>query len=380
MSQEHENLNPNSLAARDHEEEQATYDLEDLYERASKASGRPINQMIKEAKQNHKWPGKMNLLDYVLHGLYNLDKKQRKEFLSDWLHWPIHEFCKDEVWSEKTVDKWVCTNELEQAGIPTIPVLAVVDTTGAEYGDTPTIATTEQLDDFFASATFPLFAKPNRLLGSFGAMRIDERDGDDLIVNGEREPLDSMITELMADVPYVVQHAVANHDDIAEFADALATLRTVNMVENGSVRLERAVLKIPSAGNVADNLWRAGNMVANVDPTTGVIDRVIKGKGPDLVELTEHPDTGTRLLGMQLPMWDQVVELNDRAASLFGAISYQSLDVGFTNDGPVVVEVNSGGSFSLPQQASGVGLLTAENKKFFESQGVNFRKLEDTPL
>lgn len=375
---EHKDLHPNSLVTRDFAEQQTVADLADIFAIASKESGRSTSQMLREVKQASKWPGRMTRYEYVAQRLYELDKKQRKEFLTEWLHWPIHDVCMDAEWSEKTVDKWECTEVLLEAGIPTIPILAMVDTSELSYGKTPKIATEQQLAELLRSTELPLFAKPNRLLGSFGAFRIDALDGDDVIANGGdfRVPLEGMIEELMADVSYVLQHVVENHADIRAFAEGLATVRTVNFSKGGSVRMARAVLKIPVAGNFADNSWREGNLTANVDPATGVIDRVIRGIGPDMVTLTHHPDTETPLVGMALPDWDKACALNEQTAQLFAPINYQSQDIAFTTDGPLVVEVNSGGSFALPQIASGRGFLTAENKEFFESCGVNFRKLQ----
>lgn len=369
-------LHPNSLAARDYAQQQTTPDVAEMYEQASAESGKPVSQMLREAAQGSRWPGMMTRLDYILHRLYELDKAERKDFISDWAHWPIHEFTKDDEWSDKTVDKWQCTDILTGAGIPTIPILAVVDRSDASYGETPKIGSVEELRDLLSSADFPLFAKPNNLLGSFGAFRITALADDKVVVNnGDQVPLDQMIEEFMADVPYVLQHVVTNHASIREFADGLATLRTVNLVKSGEVRMERGVFKIPVGGNIADNAWRDGNLVANVDPVTGVIDRVVRGVGPGMRTFTEHPDTGTQLVGMELPCWSEAVALNERTAQLFSTINYQSLDIALTDDGPIIVEVNSGSSFALPQQASGRGFLTKENKKFFESCGVNFRKL-----
>src|SRR3546814_6489185 len=39
------------------------------------------------------------------------------------------------------------------------------------------------------------------------------------------------------------------------------------------------VLKIPAGANIADNFWRAGNMLANIDPEHGTILRVLRGTG-----------------------------------------------------------------------------------------------------
>jgi hypothetical protein len=50
------------------------------------------------------------------------------------------------------------------------------------------------------------------------------------------------------------------------------------------------LLKIPAATSIADNYWRPGNLLADLDPMTGVIRRVVRGKGLELEELSKHPE------------------------------------------------------------------------------------------
>jgi hypothetical protein len=81
-------------------------------------------------------------------------------------------------------------------------------------------------------------------------------------------------------------------------------------------------------------------------------------------------------MGLTLPHWDKVIEINAKAANLFGPIRYQSTDIAITPSGPVVVELNYGGGFDLPQYASGRGMLTPKVRSFFESFGYD---LDATP-
>lgn len=68
-------------------------------------------------------------------------------------------------------------------------------------------------------------------------------------------------------------------------------------------------------------------------------------------------------------------EPHDRTALMFGGLAFQSQDIAITEDGPIVVEVNSGSSFTLTQMVSGEGMLDDETKAFFERAGVNFKSL-----
>jgi hypothetical protein len=54
---------------------------------------------------------------------------------------------------------------------------------------------------------------------------------------------------------------------------------------------------------------------------------------------------------------------------MFQPVRYQSMDVAVTPDGPVLIEINTGGGFDLPQLASGQGFLTDEVCEFFRACG-----------
>jgi hypothetical protein len=61
--------------------------------------------------------------------------------------------------------------------------------------------------------------------------------------------------------------------------------------------------------------------------------------------------------------------LAHRCAPIFQPVRYQSMDIGITQAGPVLIEINTGGGFDLPQLASGEGFLTDEVRDFFRACG-----------
>lgn len=369
-------LHPNSLARRDWETQKVRTELGELAERCADVSGISIRQMLKESQKGQSWPGQMSGREYLEQRLYLLGKNERKQFISTALNQTVDKICNDQEWADQVDKKWTCTDILESSGITTIPVKAVVDSSGTSYGSTQTITSAEELASFLAGASFPLFAKPNQLLASLGVFQIEGFDGELVTTHGgEQLTTTDLLHEFMADIPYVIQQVQTNHDQIAAFAGGLATIRMVNFVSDGCVRVDRSVLKIPGTGEVADNSWRAGSFIADIDVESGEILRVSTGKGGDYQEFDVHPETGSQMVGVTLPYWDQARDLNEKSALLFPQLPVQSADVAITPDGPLIVEVNSGGAFELPQLASGRGLLTDENKAFYESCGVDFRSL-----
>jgi hypothetical protein len=215
----------------------------------------------------------------------------------------------------------------------------------------------------------------NNGVGSFGAFIITGIEGD-MVLRDQAEPVDAakLFASVTSDRTYILQKMLRNHSLIRKMTKYVATVRMVNFVHPDRVRTPFAALKLPGANNIADNYWRKGNMIADIDLETGKLRRAIRGKGVTTEDLETHPDTGDKLIGMQLPYWKEIRELNALAVSYFTPVRYNSLDIAITDDGPVVVEINTGSSFELLQLAMGKGLLTDENEAFFRSHGAPLKK------
>jgi hypothetical protein len=339
---------------------------------ASQQTGLRPMRIFRDYFSVRKAPGRLTLQDYFLYRLYDndaltLDEKRR--FISNRLHWPVTRKCCDMSWQATTEDKWLGYTLLQRFGFAVPETVAIVDAGQRNYADTAKISSAAEFKSFLSSRrSFPLFCKPNRALGSFGAFVITGIDGD--MVRRERaEPIavEELFAAIVADRPYLVQEPLTNHAAIRAMTPAVATIRTVNIVAKDSIRTPFAAFKLPAAGNFADNYWRKGNLLANIDVGDGSVKRVIRGTGVATEVIDAHPDSGHQFAGMRLPFWKEAMELNEAVVSYFPSVRYNSLDIAITDDGPVVVEINTGGSFELPQLASGKGLLTDEVEAFFRS-------------
>ena len=310
-----------------------------------------------------------------MYRLYEKSPEIQKEYISDWLNWAIHEYCEDPKWSPLTVDKISTANLLTNEGIPTIKNLAVIDGSNKQYETETVIRSANELVDFLEVCPMPIFCKPLDLLASIGIFKIESFSENIIqLGNGDRLTANDLIQKTMGELPYILQPVVQNHASIREFATGLATVRAMNF-NSDDVDLSHSILKIPVGSSLADNAWRQGNLVAEIDKETGTILRVVEASGIKQKLHEAHPLTGHKLVGMQIPYWSELLDLNQKTAKLFSAIKYLTLDLAITDAGPIVVEVNSGGSFTLPQIATGRGFLNEKTKTFFESCGVNFEKL-----
>ncbi len=323
--------------------------------------------------------GKLSIQDYFLYQLYDNSKysfEEKKRFISDRLHWKIAEKCCDMSWQGITEDKWIAYNLLEKFDIPIPKSVAVIEPGIRQFPNIPNLRNPGDLKEFLESSNlYPIYGKPIRGIGSFGSFIITGTDGSKIKLAQEEDiSFELFFEKIIGSRSYLLQEQLQNHALIKGFSKYLATVRTLNMVRENDILTPFTLIKIPSPTSIADNYWRSGNMMADIDPATGITRRAVTGKGIDLKEIEEHPETKARLVDLQLPDWQKLLKLNEKCAAIFAPVGYQSLDIALTNSGPVVVEVNLGGGFDLPQLASGSGFLTDEVAEYFKQNGWKFRK------
>lgn len=215
----------------------------------------------------------------------------------------------------RTVDKVRMYEALEAAGIPVPEVLGVL-------GESLTAVELSKL-----LAVRGLFLKPRRGVSGRGALRLElGADWLDGWLHGRG---------------HIVQPLLTNHPDLVSPGRPLCTVRHFNFADSDGFRLAAPpLLKIGAVGAVVDSARCDGARV------------VCLGDGR-----------------VHVPHWAEVQELNRLAALVFSDSPYTSTDIAVTPDGPVVVEVNTGGSFALSTLATGRPFLTPEAIAFFTTNG-----------
>lgn len=344
-----------------------------LMQRIKAATGKSGFAQAMEYGRLRRGPGKITFEEYFAFRLYDdtlYTKEMKADFLSETMHWPLCHRCADPHWRAATEDKWLAYTLLQQFGVRVPDTLAVVDRSQRSFGKTQKISNAAELLSFLNAASLPIFAKPNGELASFGSMIIDRGTGSLFRLNdGRHLTAEQIFEQVIGARTYLLQAVVRNHPEIARLARHVPTVRTVNLIWSDRIETLFTLLKLPLGDNIADNYWRKGNLLADLDPETGEFMRVVSGKGTDLQVHETHPETGERLIGMRLPMWGELLDVNRVCASAFAAVRYQSLDIALTPEGPCVIEVNSGGSFFLPQIATGRGFLSPDVRGFLRSCG-----------
>jgi hypothetical protein len=266
---------------------------------------------------------------------------------------------------------------LNAYGLPTIPLKAIYAPqmkTSAPH----TLYSRSALEDFLERLeSYPLFGKPVEgfnSLGSIGLMEYLPSTREAKKMDGSAVKVGDLAAEIERHYPtgYMFQKLMAPEKSVARMCgERLATARFVTIAAENGVQIFRAVWKIPAGGNTADNYWRPGNLLAQVDMQTGNIRRVTSGAGLEMQEHTAHPDSATALIGFTHPQWDAMKALALEGARLMRTVPLIGWDLACTDAGPVIVEMNEYPDAFMTQFAERRGILDETFTRFIAYQKHN---------
>lgn len=344
--------------------------------RAAASAGRPVGRILRDMAGTMFGPGKLTAEEFIYFRLFEAkrDRDAQRRYVGLRAQDAIfRKTCDVRYWS-LAHDKLLCQAFLQGLGHPVPEILALLRTARG-FGSTPRLEDEGAVARFLAGATFPLFLKPVAGMFSLGTIALETFDAASGCATGfdGRAWTAAELVEAAGQAPggLIVQGFLEPHPAATAIAGRrLGTLRLVVIVEKGGPRLYRAMWKLPVAPNMADNYWLEGNLLAAVDRHQGTIRRVIRGHGLGLEEVERHPDTGAPLVGLAVPLWAETLATTLRAAADVPGIGMQAWDVGITERGPVLVELNVGGDVNLPQLAHDEGLMTEELERFIAERAA----------
>jgi len=344
-------------------------------------------------------PGHLSPWDYHAYRLWDdrLTWAQKREFIgNNILDWTVHKIS-DPALSDLMRDKICVSKIFDDNRIPTPRTQAVYHPT-RELEGTRVLRDADEVARFVRKdADYPFFFKPVTAHVSIGAGLASSYDSaSDQLVMLEGDPVsvdefarfvvdyctDGERNLVRPDAGYLFQDTAVQHPEIAErCGSTFATLRVCVGIDDRGPHIFASPWKIPAPGVAADNFYRTGNLLADVDHETGEVRRVIRGTGASLEAFDENPYTGRRLTGWRLPRFDEVRDTVLRGAALFPGARLQGWDVGVGPDGPMVIEANYGASFRLPQHATGVGLATPAFREYLRrAEAINDQRRPAWPI
>jgi hypothetical protein len=338
--------------------------------------------IIREFWSLARGPGRLTPAEYFYYGLYRSDlpPAEKRRFVGKSAQKRMHAACNDVRWFAAVHDKLLFQAAMSGAGFPVPELLAIVHKQ-RKWPGIPTLdpESLADIEAFLAEpGHHPFFVKPIDGMYSLGAQLVRSYDPATqalMLAFGGQVSREQFAQDLRSHPGgYLIQRRLIPDNALsAVIGDRLASVRVFILLEGGQPRVLRAVCKIPAGNNVADNYWRAGNMLGAIDLASGEIKRVVSGTAKDLREIRQHADSGKDLVGITVPLWKEIVPLVSSAATTFPEVRTQSWDVALTQDGPVLLEVNFGGDLNLVQLAWNSGALDDSYRAHLRNCGYKKR-------
>lgn len=157
----------------------------------------------------------------------------------------------------------------------------------------------------------------------------------------------------------LVQEKVANIDEfVTVTSSGIPDIRVVVLMGFPIM----AMIRFPTLLSGGRGNLHLGAVGCGIDLKTGKIFHSIQNNRT----IEEHPDTHRKLIGMQIPSWQQVLELASRSSEM-ARIGYLGVDiVSDKKKGPLLLEMNARPGLSI-QLANQKGLMSLIHKVLKES-------------
>ncbi len=136
---------------------------------------------------------------------------------------------------------------------------------------------------------------------------------------------------------YVAEECIVQSEAMARFhPPSVNTVRLSTFFTDVGVIPLFALLRVGGGGGFTDHI---NERSAAIDVETGIVKTTL-WTSKDLSQLLFHPDTGTQIIGAQIPRWSELLELADRLARMIPEQKWIGWDFALTDEGWVLVEGN----------------------------------------
>jgi len=236
-------------------------------------------------------------------------------------------------------------------GIPTAPVHMTIDVRSDRSDDNEPYL--PHLD---------LFIKPAIGKGGKDTQMWAYR-GDDVYENTAGQSLkgDALLRQLRrdaADGALLVQSRLENHPDLRDLCGSVfSTARIMTVLdEDLEPEVTTAVFRMANGSAVVDNI-HCGGLAASIDLETGTLGSA-QSLSPAAMRVDTHPSSNIEISGFRLPDWVRAKDLAIRAHKSVpeNSMAVVGWDIGFAEEGPLLVEGNSAPCVHLLQRALGAPL------------------------
>lgn len=157
--------------------------------------------------------------------------------------------------------------------------------------------------------------------------------------------------------PILIEELIVQSDKMGKFhKDSVNTLRMRTFRFDDRVELLPSNLRLGRGGAKIDNTSQGGISVALDNCGKAIAASDEQGNVYDV-----HPDTGVKIVGEVVPLWDEAVALINELVQVVPEVRYVGWDIALTDQGWVLIEGNDKGMFVGLQKPTQTGFRNRMN-------------------
>jgi len=345
---------------------------------ASRESHRSVVSLVAEAIRLRFSIGRSGVSEYLDFRLFmdDLSLDEKKAFAGWRCEADLQEILVDDYSRFLSLDKVSMYLLLQAYGLP-IPTIKAVYRSQRPRG-LRSLQLPDELAKFLREpGVLPVYLKPSMSAFGRGNALLTELRGDEVVLGDGSTARLLDFCESLDDgrtLGWLLQEPLRPHARIAELcSDKISGIRVHTFLGVKGPEITKAVFKI-NVGQVDwDNFQhgKSGNMLGALDIRTGVVTRVISGTGIHQQVDPCHPLSGRKLVGFQVPYWQETVDILSQASLAFPGFICPGWDIAICEDGPRILEVNFFGDVDLSQHAYRMGFMDEHFTDMMRSRSLH---------
>ena len=143
--------------------------------------------------------------------------------------------------------------------------------------------------------------------------------------------------------------------------DTVNTVRVLTLNDiNGNIKIISAAVRFGRKGGFVDNM-HAGGLAVSINLNTGCMESY-GARRHEPTKYYEHPDSHIKFEGCKVPQWDEIRSLVIRTLTYLPPYRSVGFDIVTTENGPLVLEINTGAGMDLAQVGKEKGIADAFSK------------------
>ncbi len=187
--------------------------------------------------------------------------------------------------------------------------------------------------------------------GAGSGISIAVRKEDGLFLDNGQRLTASAIRDRFSDSNYIFEKQIVQEKTLARFnPDSVNTIRILTY-KNKPIS---AAVRFGGKGDYCDNISKGG-MAVSINLETGELGEYGM-RMYDIEHYYEHPYSHLKFKGVTIPNWNLIIECVNKALSVLPYYNSIGFDIATTNDGPIIVEINSGAGINLSQTGKYKGI------------------------